>query len=115
MPHTLSVVARVPAVQVAIRAEGVQISGRGVETRTRRWPGIQSFVTIAVPPVARAVVRLLPDLATSECVYAVDMVLTCFPAHCVQAILDDDRPTAAGIDVDTPRCIGRRPRAAGEV
>lgn len=104
-PDPLTLLPGVPANQVTIGTEGVQVTGLRVIAGARRRARVKPFVSVTDTSVFRTSVRLLPDYLSSLCIQCINNILSGFPAHRVEAIADHDRAAAPGVNVRCPEWL----------
>src|SRR5262245_30006195 len=73
-PHLAALGSRVPAVEVAVDAERVEVASGLVEFGRGAGAGIDAFVAVAVPTVEGAMVRGLPEILARGGINAIHVV-----------------------------------------
>ena len=110
-PHLLPPVAGVPAVQVAVAAEGVKVSRIGVILGRGGRPGVDVLVPSSATAVLGALVGDGPDRLSRLGLQAADVVLPALPAHDEEAAAGDQRRGASFADLRLPDRLLVRPMA----
>jgi hypothetical protein len=83
--------AGVPAVQVPVATESVEVSPFRVILRRRGGPGVSIFVSAGVPAIPRTLIRYVPEWLASVGLKAADMVAAALPAHHIKPVANDQR------------------------
>src|SRR5947199_92160 len=102
-PNFRAALGRVPAVQVAVDAEGVKKAGSGVEFRRRGRAGILALIAERLTAKERTGIRLRPDFLAGDGIQTGDAVLARLPAHHVDFAGARNGGGATLADVDLPR------------